>query len=66
MAPLYRAIEKSLNRYNVLCLGAFLALGYSELNALAFHKRFEAFTRDRAEMGKNVWSRLLLDEAKTF
>lgn len=66
MAPVYRALEKSLDCYDVLCLGAFLALGHSELNALAFQKSFEAVARNRAEMGENIRARLLLDEAKTF
>ncbi|AKH70875.1 hypothetical protein IMCC21906_03238 [Spongiibacter sp. IMCC21906] len=51
---------------DVLSLRTFLALSYSELNALAFNQSFKTTARDCAVVSEYVWTRLLLDEAETF
>ena len=51
---------------DVLCLRTFLALSYSELNALAFGQGFEAGALDSAEVSEHVRAVFLLDKTKTF
>jgi len=61
-----QAKSRLLNRYDILCLGAFIALSNSELDFLAFSQRFVSVACNSAEMRKYVGSGFLLDEAKTF
>jgi hypothetical protein len=51
---------------DVLCLGAFLAVGDSELDLLAFCQSFESVTLDRTEVCKYVGARFLGDKAEAF
>jgi len=59
-------VKQTLQRNDVLCLRAFLALGYGEFHLLAFGQSFEAGAGDCAEMRENVRAVWLLDETKTF
>ena len=49
-----RALSRELNRYDVLCLGTFLALGQSEFDLLTLSQRLVAGATDSAEVGKYV------------
>src|SRR5690606_16973600 len=51
---------------DVLRLGAFLALGDGELNALTFGQGLEARAGDGAEVCEHIRAGFLLDEAKAF
>lgn len=51
---------------DVFSLRTFLALSYSELNALTFGQGFEAGAGDCTEVCEDVWARSLLDKTKTF
>ena len=51
---------------NVLCLRAFLAISYGEVDFLAFGQSFEATTLNSAVMNKNVCTALTSNEAKAF
>jgi hypothetical protein len=55
-----------LQRNDILCLGAFLTLSYSELYALTFGQGFEAFTFDCLEMGKYIGTGFAGNKTKTF
>jgi hypothetical protein len=50
----------------VLSLRAFLALSYSELNALAFSQSLEARRLDGAVVNEYVRTTAALNETKTF
>ena len=63
---LFAQISCFLERDDVLCLRAFLALGYGELDLLAFSERLEAVALDCAEMRKHIRAVFLLDKAKAF
>jgi len=41
-------------------------LSYLELNTLTFLQFFEAITEDSAEVNKDIWTVILLDETKAF
>jgi hypothetical protein len=51
---------------DVFRLWALLALCDGKFDSLAFGERFEAVTRNRTEVCKNVGARFLLDEAEAF
>jgi hypothetical protein len=55
-----------LQRYDILCLRALLALRDGEFDLLALSKRFEAAALDCAEMREYVGSRFLFDETESF
>lgn len=55
-----------LQRNDVLGLWAFLALGHSELDFLAFSQGAEAAAGDSAEVRKHIRAARLLEEAKAF
>ncbi len=57
---------RSLDGYDVLGLRAFLALGYDELDALAFGPGLLTRHGDRAEMCEYVGTRITGDETETF
>jgi hypothetical protein len=53
----------ALESYNVMSLGAFLALHNPKLDALAFFEVFVAFTNDCVEVDENIATGVALDKA---
>jgi hypothetical protein len=58
--------DEALERDNILCLGALLAVRDSELDLLAVREGFETITRDGAEMDKDIRTIFTLNEAETL
>lgn len=60
----------SVNRLHhwgdVLSLGTFLALNDNEFNSLPFFQGPVAFARDGTVVNKDIFTLILLDEAKAF
>jgi hypothetical protein len=57
---------EALDRDNILCLGALLAVRDSEFDLLAVGKGFETIALDGAEMDKDIRTIFTLDEAETL
>jgi hypothetical protein len=55
-----------LQRYDVVCLRAFLTRGLGEFDPLAVFEGAVAFTGDGAVVDKEIFAILALDKTKTF
>lgn len=55
-----------LNRDNVLCLGAFLAISNVELDFLAVSQGTETVALDSAEVNEHIGTIFALDEAEAL
>ncbi len=64
-APLTGGVRES-ERYDVLCLRAFLALRNRELDLLTLSESLEARSRNSAEVRKYIGAGFLFDEAESF
>jgi hypothetical protein len=58
--------ESKLDLLDVRRLGAFIALGHIEADAIAFAESFETRALDLRKMDKNVRTVILLDKSKTL
>jgi hypothetical protein len=45
-----------LQRLDIFCLGAFIALSHTEFNAITFAQNPAAFAKNRAEMHENFFT----------
>jgi hypothetical protein len=58
--------KRFLVGYNVLCLGAFLALSDFQCDFLSFSQGFKSISLDCTSMNEYIRSALRRDETKTF
>ena len=65
-AAFFKRADCYLNSNNVLCLRAFLAVSYGELNLLAFCQGLESAALNSAVVNEYVRAAFTSDEPKAF